>query len=145
MVTMFLSLLWAWAAGHSNVSTNQKAHQAQPTPQTEPQPVRKHGPSNLPFWKWAAALMPMTVCARLGSTSVSVQTVSPGADPVSPQQTSLNLLESTAITHAPFYAKEIAVLEPSGSQVCPADTFAFRNSTNVSPMCHLYTLSISLT
>ncbi len=132
MVTLFVSLLWAWSAGHSDGPTNQTAHQAQPTPQSEPQPACKHG-TKLHFWKWTAALLLMTVCVWLGSTSVYVQTVSPGQNPVSPQQTSLNLLESTAIAHVPFHAKETAVLEPTGSQVCPAKTPLLSETAE---MCH---------
>jgi len=144
MVSLFVSLLWAWATGFSDGPTNQTAHQAQPTPQTEPQPNRKHG-TKLPFWKWAAALLLVTACIRLGSTSVYVQTVSPGAEPVSPQQTSLKLLESTTVAHTvPFYDKEIAVSDPSSAQVCSADTFPIRRSRHVSSTCHLHTLSISL-
>lgn len=136
MVILFVSLLWAWATGLSDDPTNQTAHEAQPTPQSEPQPAHKHGPI-LPFWKWAAALLVVTACIRSGSTPVYVHTVSPGAEPVLPQQTSLKLLESTAIAHTvPFYAKEIAVSEPSSAQVCSADTFPIRHSQHVSSTCH---------
>ncbi len=144
MISLFVNLLWPWTAGHSDAPTNQTAHQAQPTPQTELQPACKHG-TKLPFWKWAAALLLMTVCIRLGSTSVYVQTVSPEAAPVSPQQTSLTLLESTAAAHTvPFHAKEIAVSESSSAQVCSADTFPNRHSRHMLSTCHLHTLSISL-
>lgn len=136
MVTVFVNLLWAWTAGHSDGPTNQTAHQPQPASQSEPQPARKHSPK-LPFWKWAAALSVVTACIRLGSTPVYVRTVSPGAEPVSPQHTSLKLLESTAVAHTvPFYTKEIAVSEPSSAQVCSADTFPIRHSQHVSSTCH---------
>ena len=146
MVTVFVSLLWAWTAGLSDGPTNQTAHQAQPAPQSEPQPACKHGPK-LPFWKWAAALLLTTACIRLGSKSVYVQTVSPGAEPVPPQQASLKLLESITTAHAPFYAKESAVLQLTGSQVCPVDICAIQNQQKCvthMPLVHLaYLLDVS--
>lgn len=134
MLTLFVSLLWAWAGGHSDGPTNQAVLQAQPAPQSETQPACKHG-TKLPFWKWAAALLLTTVCAWLGSTSVYMQMVSPGTEPVSPQQASLKLLERTATAHTvPFYTKETAVSEPSSAEVCSTDTFPIRNNR----MCHLH-------
>ncbi|DBA65785.1 TPA: hypothetical protein ACH3X2_002824 [Trebouxia sp. C0005] len=119
MLTLFVSLLWAWAGGHSDGPTNQAVLQAQPAPQSETQPACKHG-TKLPFWKWAAALLLTTVCAWLGSTSVYMQMVSPGTEPVSPQQASLKLLERTATAHTvPFYTKETAVSEPSSAEARP--------------------------